>query len=194
MTVPQRLFAQNDTALGPIRELATPLLGKNLASRIRMSSTGILYISATLPRAFLSWLVDEFFVLVVSAIVAVTIYSFSRASDPVKPAVFTGIIMLLVFPWFYGWFFRNGRALGGWITDTRLVRIKDGQKIGWTKAGWAMSVRVFFLPFLILTLLESFDFQPVRTSIDIKATEQLRQAGFTAVNSVLIEQKPDHKI
>lgn len=181
MVVPERVLAHNDTALEPIRELVAPLLGNDLARRIRTSSTGILHVAARLRRTFLAWFVDFFFVVAISVGVGAAVYNSSKAADPAKPAVFTSLITLLVFPWLYGWFFRNGRALGGWLAGTRLVRIKDGQRIGWTKAGWAMFIRVFFLPFMILTLLEDFDFHPVRTSIDIQATEQLRQAGFTGV-------------
>lgn len=177
--VQERVFAQNDAALEPIRSLVDPVLGEDLAARIKTSSTGILHVSATWRRTFLAWFIDFLSVIMASVGVGAAIYNSSDAPEPTKLTVVTSFITVLISPWFYGWFFRNGRALGGWVAGTRLVRIKDGQRIGWTKAGWAMFIRVFFLPFMILTLLEDFDFHPVRISIDIQATEQLRQAGFT---------------
>lgn len=90
------------------------------------------------------------------------------------------IILLLVLPFLYGWCYRNGRALGGLLTGTRLVRAKDGERIGWGKAGWAMLIRVFFPLFFIVGFLDSGhndSFSTVRTSIDDRATRKIRAAG-----------------
>lgn len=167
-------------SLAAAREKVASLLGREAAGRLRAFRNGELYIDGPPGRSFLAWLIDFALIVIGSVLAAVAVYAGSSSSDPAPAAVGAAVAALLVLPLLYGWCYRNGKALGGRLTDTRLVRTRDGGRIGWGKAGWAMLIRTMILPLLIWGLLEagSSDFSTVRTSIDDGTTERLRAAGF----------------
>jgi hypothetical protein len=84
----------------------------------------------------------------------------------------------------YGWFYGNGRGVGALLTDTRLVRARDGSRVGLAKAGWAMLIRTLLIPLALLGALGgggSVDAGGVRVSIDVPATARLRTTAFQRV-------------
>ncbi|WP_141367199.1 RDD family protein [Glutamicibacter uratoxydans] len=184
MTVAKpRTRAKNAQTLTSIREAAEPALGNKAAERIRRFRTGGIYVGASAPAAFIAWLID--FLLIAGVSVGIACGSLGDFADEEAVLSAIGIFVLLsvLLPFLYGWFFRDGRALGGLLTGTRLVRIKDGSRVGWWKAGWAMFIRstlVLMLLGILLALLDTdgpgmfdWDASQVRTSIDIEATEKL---------------------
>ncbi|MET9315381.1 hypothetical protein ABZX12_26505 [Kribbella sp. NPDC003505] len=71
-----------------------------------------------------------------------------RATDPNKGAG-AGVIaiaLIVVLPLLYGWLYADGRGIGALLTGTRLVRVKDGSRVGLAKAGWAMLIRTLLMP------------------------------------------------
>lgn len=169
------------TGLEPMRAQVAPVLGADAAARLRAFQNGVLHIDAPIGRAFLAWLIDAIVVWGVALGLGVAMFAGSTAPDAAAGASVITIALLLVLPFLYGWCYRNGRALGGVLTGTRLVRVADGHRIGWAKAGWALTIRSLFMPFVMLSVLESgasTDFTSVRTSIDDAATARLWAAGF----------------
>lgn len=72
---------------------------------------------------------------------------------------------------------------GTLATGTRLVRVKDGSRVGLAKAGWAMLIRTLLMPLLFLAAIGGSADGPgvVRVSIDSKATERLKAGPFQRV-------------
>ena len=166
-------------SLARLREQLAPVLGENAAKRIKAHTDGSLYVDSTAGAAFLAWFID--LVLVDGTAFSLGALYYTRSYDP-KPWIGASVItlvLLVVLPFLYGWFYRNGRALGAVLTSTRLVRIKDGSRIGWAKAGWAMLIRTFFLPFFFWAALDGDNSSmQERMSIDNHATKKLRAAGY----------------
>lgn len=171
--------SQSTGALDRVRAQVAPSLGEELALRLRTFRDGGLYIDAPWGRAFLAWLIDVALV-VACAVSAGVAASTTPGPNAAEGAVGVIVILLVVLPLLYGWFFQDGRALGGLLTGTRLVRIADGSRIGFWKAGWAMLIRTLFVPVLVWSMLQlaGASFSTVRTSIDDVATRRLRDAGF----------------
>lgn len=141
------------------------------------------YVPAGEGRRFLAWLVD-FLVFVLgyaAGIVAVVVADQSRPIDDGVIALI-GIALLVVVPLLYGLFYTGGRALGGVLTGTRMVRYRDGRRIG-AKGPWAMLIRMILLPFAIfLTVFGGGSppgaSEPPRVVVDLKRTRQLQAGGF----------------
>jgi len=167
-----------------MREHIVPVLGPDIARRLRAFRTGTLYVDAPLGRAFLAWLIDVVVVWGLALALGVAVFVASSTPDRATGAAVITIVALVVLPFLYGWCYRNGRALGGLLTGTRLVREADGGRIGWGKAGWAMAVRALFVPFLLLSLFDTGGdtFSTVRTSIDDTGTRRLRAAGYHRIS------------
>ncbi|MCR3754391.1 RDD family protein [Lentzea californiensis] len=137
-------------ALERARAHAAHVLGPETAERLAMFHNGVIYVIPGRWARFLAWLVDVvvwvlsmgigFFV---AAVVAVAADLDNETGAPI------GGVMLFLTPLLYsGFCFRDGRALGGVLTGTQVVRIKDGGRIGgW--AAWAMLTRVLY-PLLII--------------------------------------------
>ncbi|WP_406637769.1 hypothetical protein [Amycolatopsis sp. WGS_07] len=163
-----------------LRAQAEPVLGKDVAARIRAFGNGGLYVEARTGSTIWAWLVDFLLVTGLSVAAAVAYYVKADTIDAAVGASVIGIAGLIVVPLLYGWFYGNGRGLGALCTGIRLVRLRDGGRIGLWKAGWAMLIRT--LGFVIIALgALSGDVtvtNGVRTSIDVRGTEQLRAAGF----------------
>lgn len=169
--------ADRRAALAEARAQLAPALGPEAARRVRAFENGALYVDSTMSGALLAWLVDS--VLLYGAAVTAAILYGTGASDPDRAvgAVVIGLALIVVLPFVYGWAFRNGRALGGVMTGTQVVRMKDGTPVGFAKAGWAMLVRTVFLPFLFWAAIDGVG--QVRVSIDRTATARLHDSGIT---------------
>jgi hypothetical protein len=172
-------------ALERARAHAEHVLGPEIAKRLAMFRNGVIYVTPGRWARFLAWLVDVVvWVLsmgigfVVAAVVALAADLDDRAGAPI------GVVMLFLAPLLYsGLCFRDGRALGGVLTGTQVVRIKDGGRIGgW--ASWAMLVRVLY-PLLAIGLvvgaLSGGGTAPGsdRVSVDARAIRRVHAAGIT---------------
>lgn len=169
--------ADRRAALAEVSTQLAPTLGPEAARRVRAFENGALYVDSTMSGALLAWLIDA--VLLYAVAVTVAILYGTRSFDPDRAvgAVVIGISLIVVLPFVYGWAFRNGRALGGVLTGTQVVRMKDGTPIGFGKAGWAMLIRTVFLPFLFWAAIDGIG--QVRVSIDRTATARLHDSGIT---------------
>ncbi|TWD81372.1 RDD family protein [Kribbella amoyensis] len=157
------------------------VLGPDLAKRVEPLRNGRRYVRPGSWTTAFAWLVD-FAVYVVVLFVGIGLLAARDSQSPLgSDVVGLGVIALvLVVPLLYGMFYGNGRALGGLLTGTRLVRLKDGGRLG-ASAPWAMLVRVLLMPFLLVAILVgSFSGgtgSPPgslrRSSIDIEASNRL---------------------
>ncbi|WP_240691245.1 RDD family protein [Amycolatopsis nivea] len=163
-----------------LRAQAEPVLGKGAAARIRAFENGDLYIEARTASTLWAWLVDFLLVTGLSAAAAVAYYFKSNAFDAAVGASVIGVAGLIVVPLLYGWFYGNGRGLGALFNGIRLVRLRDGGRIGLGKAGWAMLIRTLGFVVIALGVLngDTTVGSGVRTHLDIRETERLRAAGF----------------
>jgi hypothetical protein len=165
--------------------------GANIAKRLDTHKDGTFYVSAGGWARLLSWLVDfVVFVLCASGgfVGFVLATRDSGVSDNV--AALTMVGLLVGVPVLYGLFFGNGRALGAVLTGTRLVRVKNGHRIG-VGACWAMLVRTVLFPLLLGLLLAAVvggwgsgapgDLR--RISVDDDATRRLHTAGFLRLDA-----------
>lgn len=145
------------------------------------------HVSATRWRRFLAWLVDVVVMLFGLLVVLVILAAVAEAVDAGSATMgLTMIGFLFVVPLLYGALcYRNGRALGGVLTGTRLVRIADGGPIG-GKGSWVMLGRTFLPPpvlmvVLLIGALGGGGTPPgasvARVNIDVRATRGLRAAG-----------------
>lgn len=172
-------------ALEHARAQAAQVFGPQTAKRLAMFHNGVLYVNPGGWARFLAWLVDvvvSVLGMAVGVVVAVGV-DLAAGLDNGTGAVL-GIATLFLAPLLYGGLcFRNGRALGGVLTGTQVVRIKDGGRIGgW--ASWAMLVRVLF-PLLaigmIIGALGGGGTGPGsdRVSVDPHAIRRLHAVGIT---------------
>ncbi|WP_370934449.1 hypothetical protein [Amycolatopsis sp. cg13] len=163
-----------------LRTQAEPVLGKGAAARIRAFENGDLYVEARTASTIWAWLVDFLLVTGLSVAAAVAYYFKSYSVDAAVGASVIGIAGLFVLPLLYGWFYGNGRGLGALCNGIRLVRLRDGGRIGLWKAGWAMLIRTLGFVIIALGVLNGdvTVTNGVRTSIDVRETDRLRAAGF----------------
>jgi len=164
-------------------------LGPKVAKRLDTHKDGTFYVRAGAWAALLSWFVDV-------AVVVLCAFGGAIALAAAKPETSDSTVGLTAFgllagvPVLYGFFFGNGRVLGGMLAGTRLVRVKNGQRIG-AGACWAMVVRIVLLPLLLALLLAaaaaggwgSAPGDLTRVSIDEAATRRLHAAGFLSLNT-----------
>ncbi|OZB83946.1 MAG: hypothetical protein B7X41_11975 [Microbacterium sp. 14-71-5] len=169
--------ADRGVALADVRARLAPALGAAAAKRVRAFEDGTLYVDSTMSGALLAWLIDSVVLSVVAVAVAILYGTTADDPDSAVGAVVIGLALIVVLPFAYGWAFRDGRALGGLLTGTQVVRMKDGSPVGLAKAGWAMLIRTVFLPFLFWAAFDGVG--QVRVSIDRAATAQLRRSGIT---------------
>lgn len=170
------------------RSAGLPVRGSDVpVERLGRFRDGAPHVLATRWRRFLAWLVDAVAMLLGLLVVIVIMAGVSDAAD--LPDATMGLIafgFVFVVPLLYGGlFYRNGRALGGVVTGTQLVRIADGGPIG-GKAPWVMLGRTFLPPPLLLVVvligaLGGAGTPPggsvARVNIDVRATRGLRAAG-----------------
>ena len=172
-------------ALEHARAQTAHVLGPQTAERLAMFRNGVLYVEPGRWARFLGWLVDVVVSVLCMAVGVIVAAVVDLAAD-LDNGTGALIVIAMVFlaPLLYGGFcFRNGRALGGVLTGTQVVRVKDGGRIGgW--AAWAMLVR-FLYPLLAIGLIigvlggggtgPSSD----RVSVDPHAIRRLHAAGIT---------------
>ncbi len=168
-------------SLKHVRSQVAATLGPGMAPRVQAFRDGTLYVEPGWAAVIWAWLVD--FVLVTSIAVGVGVAYYVSATDTPDAGAGASVIilaLLVVVPLLYGWFYGNGRGLGALMAGTRLVRMKDGGRIGLWKAGWAMLIRTLGFVIIVLGALggSATDASEVRVSIDVHATERLRAAGF----------------
>ncbi|GAB3122459.1 hypothetical protein GCM10027056_12760 [Glaciibacter psychrotolerans] len=131
-------------------------------------------------RIIAAWAVDMGIVLLVSALAGVGMADLSYSVDV---GVFVGIVMVLFFPWLYGFFCVGGNSLGTLIAGTRLVKLRDGSGPGMWRSGWLMFLRTvlfYFVPLnSLLSALNGSTDPVVRThhvSIDKAETRALQRS------------------
>ncbi|WP_340688113.1 hypothetical protein LCL61_19215 [Amycolatopsis coloradensis] len=159
------------------REQVERVLGPKVAKRLGAFDDGTLYVSAGGWAELLAWLVD-FAVYLLGAGAGFVVFAVATRNSaiPDSAALLTLLGLLIGIPVLYGLFFGGGRVLGAALTGTRLVRIKDGGRIG-AAACWAMLVRTLLFPLLLvaMVLAGSGGVGSVRrVSIDEEATRRLR--------------------
>jgi hypothetical protein len=145
------------------------------ARRIETFGNGTPYVPAGGGAMCFAWLID-FTVIVlgfVAGIAALAAVDESQGLDGGVIAV-AAFAWLLAVPLLYGLCYTNGRALGAVCTGTRLVRVRDGGRIG-AKGPWAMLVRTILMPVVILAVVTggTVEGSLVRTSIDVARTRRL---------------------
>jgi len=172
-------------ALEHAKAHAAHVLGPQTAKRLAMFRNGVLYVNPGGWARFLGWLVDvvvSVLCMAVSVLVAVGVARAAGLDNRTAGGI--GIVTLFLAPMLYGGLcFRNGRALGGVLTGTQVVRIKDGGRIGgW--AAWAMLMR-FLYPLLAIGMIAGAlggggtvpDSD--RVSVDARAIRRLHAVGIT---------------
>lgn len=155
------------------------------AAKIQTFGNGTPYVPARDWAAFLAWLID-FTVFVLGFAVAFVVMAVIDQARPEARQLDDGtlviimLVLLIVVPLMYGLWFRDGRALGGVLTGTRLVRTRDGGRIG-AKGPWAMLVRTVLLPLLVAAVVVGGvgpGGELPRTCIDVARTRRLQEEGY----------------
>lgn len=172
-------------ALERARARTEQVLGPRTAKRLALFHNGVLYVNAGGWARFMGWLVDVVVSVLGMAVGFVVAAGVALAADLDNgTGALIGIATLFLAPLLYGGLcFRNGRALGGVLAGTQVVRIKDGGRIGgW--ASWAMLVRILF-PLLAIGMIAGAlggggtipgsD----RVSVDARAIRRLHAVGIT---------------
>lgn len=156
------------------------------AGKIETFGDGTPYVPAGDLRSFFAWLID--FVVYVFGFavgfVALAVVDLNRDLDA-NVITISALSLLVVVPVLYGLFYTNGRALGAVCTGTRLVRHRDGSRIG-AKGPWAMLVRTFLLPLLIAAVVIGGvgpSGTQVRVNINVARTRELRATPMSSGRS-----------
>jgi hypothetical protein len=183
MTV--RPVSEQMPALERARAHAAHVLGPETAKRLTMFHNGVIYVEPGRWARFLAWLVDVVVWVLSMGIgfIVAAIVALAADLDNGTGALIGGVMLFLAPLLYSGFCFRDGRALGGVLTGTRVVRIKDGGRIGgW--ASWAMLVRVLY-PLLaiggIIGALGGGGTIPGsdRVSVDARAIRRVHAVGIT---------------
>jgi hypothetical protein len=154
------------------------------ASEIQTFGDGTPYVPARDWAAFLAWLID-FTVFVLGFAVAFVVMAVIDQARPEAQQfddgtlVVVALVLLIAVPLILGLWFGNGRALGGVLTGTGLVRTRDGGRIG-AKGPWVMLVRTILLPLLVAAVVFSGvgpGGRLPRTCIDVARTRRLQEEG-----------------
>jgi hypothetical protein len=164
-------------------------LGPKIAKRLDTHKDGTFYISAGGWARLSAWFVDVL-VVVLCAVGGAVVVEVAKPETPSSTVGLTALGLLVGVPVLYGFFYGNGRVLGGLLTGTRLVRVKNGQRIG-AGACWAMVVRIVLFPLLLCWSLAAaasgagsgLPGDLTRISIDEKATRRLHAAGFLRLDA-----------
>lgn len=175
VTRPERPLTPLETAKQHVEQA----FGPQIAKRLDTLKDGSFFVRPGGWAALFAWLVDfvVYLLAVVAGFVALAV-AMPDASDNV--VALTVIGLLFGMPLILGLFYGNGRALGAVFTGTRLVRYKNGRRIG-ASASWAMLVRTILFPALLAAVVMGGGLAPgdlVRISIDEEATQRLHAAGF----------------
>ncbi|UMO99816.1 hypothetical protein [Amycolatopsis sp. EV170708-02-1] len=160
------------------KEQVERAFGPKVAKRLGAFDDGTLYVSASGWAEFAAWIVD-FAVYLLCAGIGFVVFAVATRDSAVSgnASLLTLLGLLIGVPVLYGLFFGDGRVLGAALTGTRLVRIRDGGRIG-AAACWAMFVRTVLFPLLLvaMVLAGSGGVGSVRrVSIDDEATRRVRE-------------------
>lgn len=175
------------TRLDIARQHVEQAFGARTAKWLDTFEDGTFYVATDDLRRLLSWFADfaVYLLCVVAGFVALALADrHSPISDGTAALVVFGL--LAGTPVLYGLFFGTGRAIGGLLTGTRLVRIEDGGRIG-VAACWAMLVRTLLFPLLLVVFVSSGSIGPGslrRVSIDDRATRRLHESGLRHRDSI----------
>ncbi len=172
------------TQLDIARQHVERAFGPKIAKRFDTHEDGTCYVSAGEWARLLAWFADVVVVLlcVGAGVVALVVVEPDAAASVVG---LTLLGLLVGVPVLYGLFLVNGRALGAVLTGTRLVRVKNGRRIG-AGACWAMLVRTLLFPALLAAMTVAGSILPgrlTRISIDDDATRRLHAAGFQRLDA-----------
>ena len=168
-----------EDAVNRLRPRLTAALGWETAKRVRAYRDGGLYVESRGWAAFGAWLVDFALVALLAAPLAMVSYFSLDPREALGPSVMVEILTMAVVALLYGWCYGNGRGLGAVLAGTRLVRNRDGSRIGLGTAGLVMLARVLGLVLVAVFLNDSGPRPNVsKVSIDVRATDRLRAAGF----------------
>jgi hypothetical protein len=165
------------------------VLGAKIAKRLDTYKDGTFYITAGAWARMSAWFVDVLFVVLCAAGGTVALVV-AKPETPNSTVGLTTLGLLVGLPVLYGFFYGNGRALGGMLTGTRLVRVKNGRRIG-AGACWAMVVRIVLFPLLVCWSFawaasgagSGLPGNLTRISIDEEATRRLHAAGFLRLDA-----------
>lgn len=145
------------------------------AGKIKAFENGARYVEAGGWARTFAWLIDAIVVLFGLLLGVGALAALDDALQIGGGMIVLGLLVLLfAVPMLYGLCYTDGRALGALITGTRLVRLRDGGRIG-AKGPWAMVIRTVLLPLLLIAAIigGTVDGSFVRTSIDVKRTRDL---------------------
>jgi hypothetical protein len=160
------------------------VIGPERTRRIEPLGDGRRYVRATPGALVAAWIVDflVFLLTLVGGTVALMV-SESQGTINAEAAALGIIALIFGIPLVYGVFYGNGRALGALLTGTRLIRVKDGGRLGFW-APWAMLVRVLLLPILVASMFGNLPPGDLRrASMDVDATRALWEAEAAANES-----------
>lgn len=158
---------------------ALPTIGAWSGERTGQFRNGSWGTRARDSRIIAAWTVDTVVVVAVATLLAVAT---ARASYDPGAGVLIGILVVLFFPWVYGFFCIRGNTLGTLIAGTQLVKLRDGTGPGFWRSAWLMFLRTVLFPFVPLNALLNAmngDTGPVNrthhVSIDKAATRALQR-------------------
>ena len=168
-----------------------PVLGRRVAKRTRACENGELYVEPGWAGVG-AWLIDAAVIALAATVAAGGLYA-ARTAGPLVDdatrrsaqieALAAGIGVLVVAPLIYGLFYASGRVLGGWLTGTRLIRLRDSGRIGFPASCWAMFARTLGIGVLVISALlaeaGAVDVSFGRVSRSESDTARLRAAGFS---------------
>jgi hypothetical protein len=175
VTRPERPLTPLETAKQHVEQA----FGPQTAKRLDTFKDGTFFVRAGGWAGLFAWLVD-FVVYLLAAVAGFVALAVAVPEPSGNVAALTIIGLLFGVPLVLGLFYGNGRALGAVVTGTRLVRYKNGKRIG-ASASWAMLVRTILFPALTVAVVTGGGLAPgdlVRISIDEEATKRLHAAGF----------------
>lgn len=153
-----------------------PSIGEWSGERTAQFRNGSWGVRALDRRIIAAWAVD--FVIVLIPAVAVAASAIPSAG--VGAGIAVGVLVWLLFPWFYGFCCAGGNTIGTLLAGTRLVKLRDGSSPGFWRNGWLMFLRtVLFLFVPLNALLDAMNGSDTPTerrhhvSIDKAATRAL---------------------
>ncbi|MEU6860726.1 RDD family protein [Glycomyces sp. NPDC046736] len=149
--------------------------------RVLTFGDGTPFVPAGGWAALFAWLVDFLAFLVLFAIGAVVFLGIGDAMALADGALAIGVLVLLfVTPLVYGLWFGGGRCFGGLWTGTRLVRQRDGRRLG-ARGPWAMLTRTILFPLVLVAAIAGGGIipgTPPHVSIDVRRTRDVQVNGY----------------
>lgn len=150
------------------------------ATKVEAFADGTRYVPAGGWALFFAWFVDfaVFTLGVAAGFVALALVDRSQGLGDAAVTI-AALALPFAVPLLYGLCYADGRALGAVVTGTRLVRLRDGGRLG-AKGPWAMLIRTVLLPLLVVAVVAGGGYAGgslKRGSIDIARTRRLHAGG-----------------